>query len=267
MAHKIFVVVPAFGGNIKAVTFLTTHHLQQVLASKGIGGGITTMSFPDIAELRSMFTTIWYDCMPDTSHLLFIDADMGFPPDMVLDMLMFDEPVIGTIYRQRKDGMAWAGSGNGEAYTERRGNFMKVEGCGMGCTLIRRDAITKMIEQMPELIDNRIEMHPAYETLKQAGAKRIIRCFEKLDIPERGLVSEDLSFCIRHNRCGGTTWAAIGYRISHVGDYDYGGCYLESLSAQVAGPPPSTEAPKEVTALPPSNATAMVDEALKIAAE
>ena len=35
-------------------------------------------AFPDIAELRSMVMTIWYDTMPTVDYLLFIDSDM--PP-------------------------------------------------------------------------------------------------------------------------------------------------------------------------------------------
>ena len=79
---------------------------------------------------------------------------------------------------------------------------MVVEGVGMGCTLIRRDVITAMLEKMPEIVDTRINLHPAKETLQGAGANRLIRAFEKLDIPERGLVSEDISFCIRAKQCG-----------------------------------------------------------------
>lgn len=234
MATKIFIMVPAFGNIITSATFLTTHAVQQHLASKGIQGGISTLSFPDIAELRSMSLTIWYDTMKDSEYMLFVDADMGFPPEIVTDMIMFDEPVIGAIYAQRKMPLSWAGSGTGEAATERRGNFMRVEGVGMGCCLIRRDAVTNMLEKMPHLVDERLHLHPAGETIKQAGSNRIIRAFEKMDIPDRGLVSEDLSFCIRHGQCGGQVWGAIGYRMSHVGQFDYAARYLDMVEAQEA---------------------------------
>jgi hypothetical protein len=226
--------VPAFGQILTATTFLTTHALQQHLASKNIQGGISTLSFPDIAELRSMAMTIWYDTMLDSSHMLFIDADMGFPPDMVTDMLMFDEPIVGAIYPQRKMPIGWAGSGTGDPVTERRGNFMKVEGVGMGCTLIRRDVVAKMIEKFPELIDTRLNLHPAGETIRAAGTNRLLRFWEKLDIPDRGLVSEDLSFCIRARECGMNVWAAIGYRMSHVGPFDFAGRYLDIVEMQQA---------------------------------
>lgn len=229
MAKNVFQFIPAFGQQISACTFLTTHALSEHLRSKGMGGGISTMSFPDIAELRSMALTIWYDTMPNVDYLLFVDADMGFPPEIVSDMVLFDEPLIGAIYPQRKMPLSWAGSGTGATSTERRGNFMLVEGVGMGCCLIRRDLVARMIAQMPELIDKRLALHPAGETLRGAGTTRLIRAFEKLDLPERGVVSEDLSFCLRWQRCGGQTWGAIGYKISHVGPYDYHGRYLDMI--------------------------------------
>lgn len=227
MSKNVFIFVPAFGQTITATTFLTTHAVRQHLNSKGMGGGISTLSFPDIAELRSMAMTIWYDTMPGVDYMLFIDADMGFAPEIVTDMILFDEPLIGTIYPQRKMPLSWAGSGTGATQTERRGNFMLVEGVGMGCTLIKRELVTKMLEKMPEIVDVRLGLHPAGQTLQQAGTNRLIRAFEKLDLPERGVVSEDLSFCLRWQRCGGQTWAAIAYRMSHVGPFDYAGRYLD----------------------------------------
>lgn len=235
--HKVFVFVPAFGQSLTATTWMTTMALQGHFIAKGVGCGFSTLSFPDIAELRAMALTIWYDTMPDVSHLLFIDSDMGFPPDMVTDMLLHDEPIVGTIYRHRREPVTWVGSGGGGPTTERRANFIKVEGVGGGCTLIRRDVVTAMLAKMPEMVDTRLALHPAKDTLQAAGCTRLIRAFEKLDIPERGIVSEDLSFCIRAAQCGFQTWAAIGYEIHHVGPYDYAGCYLkfiEHAQAQMA---------------------------------
>jgi len=232
--RKVFMFVPGFGQIISAATFMTTHAIQQAFAQKSIAGSVSTLSFPDIAELRSMATTIWYDTMPDVQYLLFIDSDMGFDPNMVLDMMHFDEPIVGAIYPQRNLPTSWAGSGTGERETQRRGNFMEVEGVGMGVTLIRRDVVTIMLQKFPELVDTKIALQPYAKILQSAGANRLLRLFDKMTIPERGVVSEDLSFCIRWRQCGGQVWAAVGYRISHVGPYDYGACYLEHVQQQAA---------------------------------
>jgi hypothetical protein len=170
------------------------------------------LSFPDIAELRSMAMTIWYDTMPTCRVHAVHRRRHGICARLVTDMILFDEPLIGAIYPQRKMPLSWAGSGTGATTTERRGNFMLVEGVGFGCTLIRRDLVTKMLEKMPELVDNRLALHPAGETLRNAGTTRLIRAFEKLDLPERGVVSEDLSFCLRWQKCGGQTWASVGHK-------------------------------------------------------
>jgi len=261
MSHRIYCAVPGFGQIVSATTFLTTHALGQALAAKGIGFGISTLSFPDIAELRNMFLTIWADRLTDCTHILFVDSDMGFPPELVLDMLMHDEPIVGSVYPQRQLPTTWAGSGTGEPMAERRGDFMRVEGVGMGCCLIRRDAIPPMLARFPELIDLRLHLHPAEQIMRNAGASRILRLFDKIDIPGRGIVSEDLSFCIRHNMCGGQVWAAIGHKLSHVGPFDYGHRYADLTSFHVTtqprNPPVQTELPLMAVAeiTPPVSAT------------
>ena len=40
-------------------------------------GGFAALSFPDIVDLRNVFTSIWYDGI-SASHMLFVDADMQF---------------------------------------------------------------------------------------------------------------------------------------------------------------------------------------------
>ena len=270
---NVLICVPAFGQIISASTTLTLQTIQMTLAQKGVSSGFSTLSFPDIAELRSMYTTMFFDSpdMQAFTHLLFIDADMGFSPQLVLDQLMLDEPLVGSIYPQRRLPVSWAGSGTGEATAERRGEFMRVEGVGMGCTLIRRDCLQRILaneparrEQeidaaigdnanryrdagvydelrsaiastFPPFVDERIAMHPGREMLESAKCKRLIRFFDCLDIPARGRISEDLSFCIRAGKAGIVTWAAIGHRISHVGPYDYGARYLDQTAVQPEG--------------------------------
>jgi|SRR5882672_1249439 len=233
MSHNVYIHIPAFGQMISATSFLTSHALRDTLIGKGIGSAISSISFPDIAELRSMILTIWYDTCPHSDYLLFFDADMGFDPNLVLDMVLFSEPIVGTLYRHRREPTTWVGSGLGGPITQRRGGFIEVEGVGGGVLLIRRDVVTTMLQAMPQLVDTRIAFHPAFDTIKQAGANRLIRAFEKLDIPDRGLISEDLAFCFRWRQCGGQVWANVNHRISHVGPYDYAGRYLDDIEKQM----------------------------------
>lgn len=255
MAHKILIFVPAFGNQLSVTTFLTTHALRETLMVKGIPAAISAMSFPNIGELRDMYLTVFYDAIPDASHLLMIDADMGFHPDLVVDMLLFDEPLVGACYPKRALPIQWTPSGFAEPQAEVRSGFMKVEGVGMGCTLIRRDCVTALIAKFPELVDTRINMHPAADMFKQAGIGRMLRFFDPLDLPDRGILSEDLAFCVRAGKCGITTWANINHRISHVGPYDYAGRYMDMVEEQQKA---ALEAAQKAALNPPAEAPAPV---------
>ena len=123
---------------------------------------------------------------------------------------------------------------------ESRGNFMKVAGLGMGCFLIRRDAIALMIEKMPDIVDTRMEFHAAKKMLT---GNRIIRAFDSFDDPDdpkRGRLSEDLAFCARWRLCGGDVWASIGHDIEHFGSYSYKSNYSQFIAEKAEAAPPMT---------------------------
>jgi hypothetical protein len=231
-APSVFIFVPAYGEMMWSGTFVSLFTVQAALAQRGVGGLAATLAHSDIVELRNMATTLWYDAV-GTSHMLQVDADMGFDADLVLDMLALDEPLVGAIYRQRNEKVAWAGSGlprpdrpfpSGRV---RDGKFLDVEGFGMGVSLIRRDCITAMLEKWPEMSDENIEGSQAKELLEARGIKRLIRCFDPMYVKGRGRLSEDISFCIRHRLAGGKVWASIAHDIEHFGKKAYRGSFLQ----------------------------------------
>jgi len=205
------------------VTFDATHHLMSTLMSKGMHASIARYSWFDIAEMRNIALSIWYDCMKDSTHLLFVDDDMGFAPQVVLDMLAFNEPIVGALYRKKCMNYDWAASGLPPGTGEVRGSsFMEVEGLGCGCFLIRRDAIDAMIEKFPELIRD----HVVIGDFKTAGLTRTLGFFDPLMSPD-GKVAEDISFCRRWREAGGKVWASAGHIITHVGPYEFKGGYAD----------------------------------------
>ncbi len=220
---RIVIYVPGYGHQISAATFQATHRLVPALHAKGHEVAISTSSSPDIAEVRNVALTHWFDGMKAATHLLMIDSDMGFPPDVVLDMLGLNEPMVGVIYPKKLLEVEWAASGWGEhTNAGGKGHFMKVRGLGMGCFLIRRDAIQTMIEKMPEIIDPETpgpdQLHPE---------ARLIRAFDPMRNAEGRRMSEDISFCYRWELCGGEVWGAGGYEIEHVGMHSYKACYAK----------------------------------------
>jgi hypothetical protein len=256
MATNITICIPAYGNQISVATFNSVSGLLQMFMAKGIQGSLAAFSYPDVAEARNILLTGWYDGIPASTHLLFVDSDMGFGTDVVSDMVMFNEPMVGALYTRKVIPVQWAASGLGDnAIVERRGGFMKVAGLGMGCFLIRRDAVDLMLQKMPELSDTRMKFHAAKEMIPD----RIIRAFDGFDNPDdqtAGKMSEDLAFCCRWRQCGGDVWAAIGYTIEHVGQYSYRANYLQIVAEK--------EAAGEI---PQHHPMTLVDAAKQMAAE
>lgn len=225
----ILAFVPAYKNNLTGTVFLTSHALGNALHTRGIGWGVSSISNPDISWVRNWALSHWYECLTHYSHLLFIDDDMGFLPEVVLDMLAFGEPVVGALYPKKTVERQWAVSGLPKP--EIRGPFLEVEGLGCGCFLIRRDAITTMLEKMPEIIDTRPNTLDA-DLFREAGVKRFLRAFDCINDPERGMVSEDISFGRRWRMCGGKVWAATHHKMVHVGPHEYADTYAEYAKAE-----------------------------------
>lgn len=221
---KVFVAFPAFGNVNCTQTTASLVGLVQAFCGRGIQSVFATLSHPDIAELRNMFLTLWLD-RSDATHLLFVDADMEFAPELVLDMLALDEPVVGTMYPKRTgSGFTGALVPNGK----QRNGFAEAEGVGAGILLIRRDGVEAMIDNAEAGVDPRAATHCARATLSAIGITRIVRAFDPIET-EAGEMSEDLSFCRRHRNGGGTVWANISHPVGHVGQHVFKGSYQSGV--------------------------------------
>lgn len=215
----ILICVPAYGQTMYAQTAQSIYTLGQWLTKQGINNSLMWYSGADIEEIRNLFVTAWYDAHKDYSHLLFIDSDMGFPHELIKDMLWFDKPITGVLYAKRQAKPAIVGTlPEGHGTKDIAYGFMKSEGLGTGVMLIKREVITTMLEKMPKL------SRPIQASLASASESmnltRIIHAFDKIKNDEFQL-SEDMSFCRRWVALGGEIWGNVAHRISHVGPFDY----------------------------------------------
>ena len=166
------------------------------------------------------------------SHLLFVDADMGFQPSLVSKMLEFDRPVVGCVYPRRNINLARAlAAAQGETdpnrlrhslqdYVpssigdEREGDFARADVAGTGIMLIRRDALERMQEGYPNLVGANGDFHPFAETVRN---------------PDGGFVGEDVAFCRRWLKIGGEIWVCLTETITHIGRERFVGAYQATI--------------------------------------
>lgn len=199
--------------------------LAKALLHSGRDYYFTNWAFPDVAESRNVLTTMWFD-KTDAEWMLQIDADMAFPPQLVIDMLAFGQPVTGCLYPKKKYPLEYVGYWNERPPI--RDGFMKVEGIGFGVTLIHRSAVAKMLEAGAAQSDER-DGDVAGHLLADLGLTRLIRAFDRIDT-DRGRLSEDYSFCERHRQCGGEVWASIAHQITHIGLNGFAGRFADTVA-------------------------------------
>lgn len=227
----VLICVPAFGQMMSAHTAQSLFNLCQFLTFKKIPNTMCWLSAADIAEVRNLVLTKWYDGHPEFSHLLFVDADMEFPIGLVSDMLAFGKPLTGCLYARRQ----WPAVAVGRTFSTDDSidkvvdGFLRVAGVGAGVLLIARHVVSKMLEKFPDIIDREVSGHPGADTLKASQSARLIRGFDPF-VDDRGVkLSEDLAFCERWRRCGGDVWANVNHLIGHIGPFNYAIRYADYL--------------------------------------
>jgi hypothetical protein len=216
---SIMVAVPAGGEMVNVATVVSLYSMGEWLTKMGISHGLKTFSAADIEDIRNLFVTAWYDATT-YSHLLFVDADMGFSPELIRDMINFNKPLMGCLYARRNMNPSVVGTvPDGHSINDVQKGFIRASGLGCGVMMISREVIKTMLEKMPELNDP----HGAYlmdAVSADVPLTRIIRAFDKIRTPTHRL-SEDMAFCHRWLECGGEIWANINHKISHIGKFDY----------------------------------------------
>ena len=232
---NIFFAFPTYGGHVMSEFMMSNIELAQTLKSNNIGAKFGCLSFPDIVEVRNIFLSIFYDKTPMATHIVMADSDMHYTPELILDMLNFDHPVVGIIATKKKYPIEFVGRGQ-KVEPEPVGNFMQVDGCGTGVIMITRECISEMLLKMPQIVDPYpIDRHPASELILAQGLTRLIRPFDPIVDMEIGRLSEDLSFSNRWiYGCGGEVWCEISHAVGHIGYHEFKASYLSFLAAKKA---------------------------------
>ncbi len=208
-----------FGGMVGSLMALV-----EGLRESGVMTRFVCIEAADLIYARSTIATMVAH-RAEYSHLLFIDDDMTFSLDAILDLLRADKPLIGCIcpkrtidlqklYDSAKAGvpfeMALAQSLEfvtkhiPDRNIEIRDGLCPVGGIGMAVTLIRRDCLTTMIEK------------GAVQSRTVAGGRDILgspvlyNFFEQIYSKETdALLSEDLSSASAGRKCAAAKSGAL----------------------------------------------------------
>lgn len=235
MPDRIHLVVatPCFGGQVSSIYASSLFALQSAVRGKSNLDLKVHLRDGDalITRARANLVALFLDD-PAATHLLFVDADIGFAPEQVFRLIECGADVVAGIYPIKR--VNWekarrvvdANRPNLPAasldyvleiddpdHVVVVNGFARVRYAGTGFLMIRRHVLEKMCEHYASLQFFREHSHDVL-----SGSQHRFALFECLIDPATGTyLSEDFAFCKRWTDVGGEIWADLDSRLDHIG--------------------------------------------------
>lgn len=141
----------------------------------------------------------------DCTDLIFLDADVSWEPEQLVQLCQYDCDLVGGVYPYRRDGGGKEGMPVRNlkgCYVPDENGLLEVEGLPTGFMRIRRHVLERMAKDAP--------------TFRRDDHGPIPLIFER-DIFDGGRRGGDIAFCMKWRAMGGRIYAAAEMRLGHCG--------------------------------------------------
>lgn len=167
------------------------------------------------------------------SHLLFVDADLGWEPAAVGRLLMASEhhDVCCGVYPKKCDPLGFPVNlvnDDGGPVVHPESGYVKLHDACTGFMMIRRGVIEQMIAAYP---DRKCSFREESGTPADEGQYEydLFDFYIDRNCPRRMLLSEDFGFTRLYQAIGGEVWADPEIRLAHHGHKRYEGAIADIL--------------------------------------
>jgi len=241
----ILVATPCFGGMVTQAYMTSILRLKDHAAKMGYRIELAMLGYDSlIPRARATLVGAFLD-NPNATHMLFIDADIGFAPEQVDRLLAAEKDFAAALYPVKAlnweqmperctrgaeslitGPLDYVGTFAQGEEAERDGDFATATYAGGGFQLLTRDMIDQMTEAYPETRFTRLLATTTGEEPRQT----LFALFDCMIDGETGeYLPEDYAFCRRWRNIGGKIWLDRHSRLTHVGVFDYRGDHGQRL--------------------------------------
>lgn len=216
-AARLHFCIPCYNGALTESFFISMLKFMNATTQIGMSYTVDTMVNESlIPRGRNSLCAKFLAFEPRSTHLLFIDADIGFEPQEIVKLVLADKDVVGGLYPKKALPIQYVV--NKVENGDKDGNVVEVANLGTGFMLIRREVIESMIANHPELhYQDQIGLDPKFAPFKYALFDTLI------DPVTKEYLSEDYTFCKRWRDMGGKIFADLSIQLDHVGYYKFSG--------------------------------------------
>lgn len=208
---RVHICMPCYGGMLTESTFMSYIKWANTARQLGIDWTMETMTNESLISRARNTLTAKFLSNPDSTHLMFIDADIGWEPWHLLVMLNRDVDVIGGLYPMKSLPVKWCVNGFDGA-EEGPDGLQEVTKTGTGFLLMKRGVFEKL------------NAHPAVKPFNSdIGLPPELNVYMKTyfdtAVRENRYYSEDWTFCENWRDIGGKVWVDKRVLLRHTGTY------------------------------------------------
>ena len=208
---RVHICMPCYGGMLTESTFMSYIKWSNAARQLGLDWTMETMTNESLISRARNTLTAKFLHNKDSTHLMFIDADIGWEPWHLLVMLNRDVDVIGGLYPMKSLPVKWCVNGFAGA-EEGPDGLQEVSKTGTGFMLIKRHVFEKL------------NAHPATKPfLNDIGLPAELNPYMKTyfdtAVRENRYYSEDWTFCENWRDIGGKVWIDKRVLLKHTGTY------------------------------------------------
>ena len=207
---RVHICMPCYGGMLTESTFMSFIKWSNTCRQLGIDWTMETMTNESLISRARNTLVAKFLNNPQSTHLMFIDADIGWEPWHLLVLLNADKDVIGGLYPMKTMPVKWVVNGFDGA--EQEGDLQEVSKTGTGFMLIKRHVFEKLnrhpaVKQFKNDIGLPPELDPHMKTYFDTAVR------------ENRYYSEDWTFCENWRDFGGKVWVDKRVLLRHTGTY------------------------------------------------
>jgi hypothetical protein len=242
----LIIGTPCFGGVVTLPYMLSMLSLKDVLNRGHIPFRLLTPANESL--ITRARNSIANEFLRDTwgTHLLFIDADIEFPPQLVPRLLQSDKDVVCGVYpvkglalervtAQPADTPPAVAEAAALDYAVKlkpgckmdETGFLEVEYAATGFMMIRREVLTRMRDAYPQL-------QYRFACTNEEAADNVAFFDTAIDPETLTYLPEDYAFCKRWRDIGGKVHVSVVGKLTHVGARPYAGDFATYLASKGA---------------------------------
>ena len=209
---RVHICMPCYGGMLTESCFMSYIKWSNTCRQLGIDWTMETMTNESLISRARNTLTAKFLHNKESTHLMFIDADIGWEPWHLLVMLNAQKDVIGGLYPMKSLPVKWCVNGFEGAEVSEDGTLQEVSKTGTGFMLIKRDVFEKL------------NAHPATKPFINdiglpAELNPYMKTYFDTAVRENRYYSEDWTFCENWRDIGGKVWVDKRVLLKHTGTY------------------------------------------------